>query len=489
MAEIPTVSSTTPQTPPTPPIAEDAAKLAASGNADVSDKPAGQAKRAAPETDPMRELLDRMDRLRGLVAPADPVLAKTMQTLSQRGADADQRSQPGFRTAVAYALQDLENFHVGRLDLPTPQLRAEMTQLAASAVGLENERLQALMRATGAMQDRALIREIRVLSTDIGRRADQKTSDVESRIDVIENKLRLTGRPAEPATSAQASASQTSSQAPAGEPRGTTARPPGPDLSAGANGMGNGNRFGAPPQGDIRYQGGPQNQAPVTVQHSVLDTLLRAMRPGGNQPSAPWESPPTPMGSRIDAAERRGQAEKDDRAFVRAEAVGKAALEALNGFANGEGAAVMSRINAAAKTEPGGLPQVLSEMREDGRFADLRKQFGNALADDAGVAAAYDKAASTLAAYGNNRADVEGIISRRPDANALTQRFEQLDADIGKAASSTPSKTEGRSMMDDLAKQAAELLQRAVDAVRSAFAQSPSANATASTAPSPSPSP
>ena len=81
-----------------------------------------------------------------------------MQTLSQRGADADQRAQPGFRTAVAYALQDLENFHVGRLDLPTPQLRAEMTQLAGSAVGLENERLQALMRATDTMQDRALIR-------------------------------------------------------------------------------------------------------------------------------------------------------------------------------------------------------------------------------------------------------------------------------------------------------------------------------------------
>jgi hypothetical protein len=225
------------------------------------------------------------------------------------------------------------------------------------------------------------------------------------------------------------------------------------------------------------------------VQHPVLDTLLRAMRPNGNLPSAPWEPPPTPMGSRIDAAERRGQAEKDDRAFVRAEAVGKAALEALNGFTNGEGAAVMSRINAAAKTEPGGLPQVLSEMREGGRFADLRKQFGNALADDAGVAAVYDKAASSLAAYGKNRSDVEGIISRRPDSNALTQRFEQLDAEIGKAASSTPSKTEGRSMMDDLAKQAAELLQRAVDAVRSAFARSPSANATASAAPSPSPSP
>jgi hypothetical protein len=488
MADTPSVSPTTPQPATSTPTATDTAKIGAAAGTGAASKVDDPGKTASNEKDPMRELLDRMDRLRALVAPADSELARTMQKLSQRGVDAEQRSQPGFRTAVAYALQDVENFHVGRLDLP-PQLRREMTQLAGSAVGLENERLQALMQATASMQDRALIREIRAFSADIARRADQKNPDVESRVDVIENKVRLTGRPPEPTTSAPSAASQNATEAPAGEPRATPSRPPGPTLNAGSDRPANGPAFGAPPQGDIRYSAGPQAQAPVTVQHSVLDTLLRAMRPSGNQPSAPWEPPPTPMGSRIDAAERRGQAEKDDRAFVRAEAVGKAALDALNGFANGEAAAVMSRINAAAKTEPGGLPQVLSEMREGGRFADLRKQFGNALADDAGVAAAYDKAASSLAAYGKTRSDVEGIISRRPDANALTQRFEQIDAEIGKAASNTPSKTEGRSMMDDLAKQAAELLQRAVDAVSSAFARSPTANATASAAPSPSPSP
>jgi hypothetical protein len=471
MAETPSGSPITPQTAAAHPMADDLAR------------------QTAPETDPMRDLLDRMDRLHGLVAAADPGLAKTMQSLSQRGSDPAQRSQPGFRTAVAYALQDLENFHIGRLDLPTPQFRGEMTGLAGSAVGLENERMLALMRATTALDNRSLIREIRALGTDIARRADQKHPEVESRIDVIENKLRLTGRPAEPAGSMQSPASQTAIQAPAGEAHTTKIRPPGPGLNAGGDATDNGQRFSGPHHGDIRYQGGLQNQAPVTVQHSVLDTLLRAMRPSGAQPSAPWEPSPAPMASRVDAAERRGQVERDNRAFVRAEAVGKAALDALNGFANGEGAAVMSRINAAAKTEPGGISQVLSEMREGGSFADLRKQFGNALADDAGVAAAYDKAASSLAAYGKTRGDVEGIISRRPDANALTQRFEQLDADIGKAASSTPSKTEGRSMMDDLAKQAAELLQRAVDAVKSAFTRSPTANTTANAAPSPSPSP
>jgi hypothetical protein len=488
MAETPSGSPTTPQPAASSPNLTDAAKIAAAAGTAAVSKVDDPGKPTPTDKDPMRELLERMDRLRGLVAPADSELAKTMQKLSHRGAGAEQRSQPGFRTAVAYALQDVENFHVGRLDLP-PQLRSEMTQLAGSAVGLENERLQALMGATASMQDRALIREIRGFSADIARRTDQKHPDVESRVDVIENKARLTGRPPEPTVSAPSAASHNASEAQAGETRSTVSRPPGPNLSAGSARQANGPGFSAPPVGDIRYQGVAQAQAPVTVQHSVLDTLLRAMRPGGNQPSAPWEPPPTPMSDRIDAAERRGQAEKDDRAFVRAEAVGKAALDALRGFAIGEGATVMSRINVAAKTEPGGISQVLSEMREGGRFADLRKQFGNALADDAGVAAAYDKAASSLAAYGKTRSDVEGIISLRPDANALTQRFEQLDAEIGRAASSTPSKTEGRSMMDDLAKQAADLLQRAVDAVRSAFARSPSANAAASAAPSPSASP
>jgi ATP phosphoribosyltransferase regulatory subunit HisZ len=143
----------------------------------------------------------------------------------------------------------------------------------------------------------------------------------------------------------------------------------------------------------------------------------------------------------------------------------------------------MGKIEAAAKTEPGGLPQVLSEMRQGGRFADLRQQFGNALSDDAGFAAAYDKAAGALAAYGKTRAEIEPILARRPDATAFTQRLTEMDAEIGKAAAATPSKTEGRTMMEDLTKQAVELLQRAVEAVKSTFSRAPSASASSSPSP------
>jgi hypothetical protein len=60
-----------------------------------------------------------------------------------------------------------------------------------------------------------------------------------------------------------------------------------------------------------------------------------------------------------------------------------------------------------------------------------------------------------------------------------------MDAEIGKAAAATPSKTEGRSMMEDLTKQAAELLQHAVDAVKAMFTRSPSPSASSSPSPSP----
>ncbi len=461
-----------------------AAKTANADKADDTGKPTTTADR-----DPMRELLDRLDRFKVLVTATDPALAKTIQDLGDQGKDAEQRSQPRFRTDVAFALHDLERFHTGRLDLPTSQIRSEMTRLAGSMPGLENERMQALMRATTSINDRPLIREIREVGKDIALRTDQAGPAIESRIDVLENKVRLTDRAPDPAQATPNSKPETPSPPRNADQSTTSVRQATPGSEAGTDRAANGTPQGGMPQGNTRSQDAPPSQGPATVNHSVLDTLLRAFRPDSNQPTPPWEPPPTPMADRIASEERKVLVRKDNEAFGKAETRGAAALDALQGFANGEGAAVMSKIREAAKTEPGGLPRVLSEMREGGRFADLRKQFGNALADDAGVAAAYDKAASSLAAYGKTRADVENIIGRRPDAEAVTQRFEKLDADIGNAAASTPSKNEGRSMMDDLAKQAAELLQRAVDAVKGAFSRSPSASATAGASPSPSMSP
>ncbi len=165
---------------------------------------------------------------------------------------------------------------------------------------------------------------------------------------------------------------------------------------------------------------------------------------------------------------------------------GRAALDAMQSFANDEGAAIINRVQEAARHEPGGMAAVLSEMREGGRFSDLRKQFSTALETDLGLASAYDKAAGALQRYGRDRSMVQDIIGRRPDPTAITARFEEMDAEIGKAASNTPSRNDGHSMLDDLTRKAAELLQKAADTVRTAFSRSPGADASARPSPSPS---
>ncbi|WP_158931414.1 hypothetical protein [Acidisphaera sp. S103] len=475
--------------PPTPPPSQQSAKATEpavgppTGRTDNAEKPEtatkpdSQGKPAAAEKDPMRELLDRLERL--APASADPGLARTVQSLSQRGVDPDQRAQPGFRHDVAYALQDMEK-SLGRLELP-PALRTEMTQLAGTAVGLTNERMRALMGATATIEDRSLVTEIRNTGRDIGKRTDQSHPEIESTIDALENRARLTPRPADPEASAGAPGTRgpnADNRLPNGPPNGLR------DVHDGPGGPSGGSKFNGNPNGNA-YQNGGNNQSQVTIQHSVLDTLLRAMRPDANQAQPPWEPPATPVADRIATNERRVRMETDDRILASAERRGQAALDALQGFTNGEGAAVMSRIREAAKTEPGGMPQVLSEMRDGGRFADLRRQFGNALSDDAGFAAAYDKAAGALAAYGRTRTEIEPILARRSDATAFTQRLIEMDAEVGKAAVATPSKTEGRSMMEELTKQASELLQRAVDAVKAAFSRSASPGASSSPSPSP----
>ena len=480
--------------PPTPPPAQQPAKAdepspntprtAAAGNAERPEAAAiqdGQGKPAAAETDPMRELLDRLERL----APAttDPGLIRTLRSLSQRGADPDQRAQPGFRHDVAYALQDVEK-SLGRQELPPP-LRTEMTLLAGTAVGLTNERMQALMATTATIQDRSLVADIRDAGKRLGQLVDQGRPDIESRVDALEIRARLTPRPADP----EASARPPGEQGPNSDNRSRNGAANGPrdDHDGAGSGPGrtlNGTRLSGSPNMSA-YQSGGNNPGQATIQHSVLDTLLRAMRPDADQAQPPWEPPATPVADRRAATERRVRMQADDRTLASAEQRGRAALDALQGFSNGEGAVVMSKIREAAKTEPGGMPQVLSEMRDGGRFADLRKQFGNALSDDAGFAAVYDKAAGALAAYGKTRTEIEPILARRPDAAALTQRLTEMDAEIGKAASATPSKAEGRTMMEDLTKQATELLQRAVDAVRAAFSRSPLPGASSSPSPSP----
>jgi hypothetical protein len=411
------------------------------------------------ENDPMSELLEHLERAQPLIANLDRNFAQTIQTLTQQGADAERRTQPAFRHQVAYAVQDLEKSAVWPIAM-APELRSEMTRLAATAPGLENERIRALMRTTASLEDKRLIRELREIGTEIGRQTDQNTSSIQSSIEALENRVRLSLRPAEPPPDVRNAASERREGA-------NTAR--GTDPSTHQNPA----LQRSPSFGQI-YPGG------------TVDTIFRGMRPKAEGPGAPWDPLPTPMAGRLAAFESWMQESRDERALGRAEKSGRAALAALDAFHTGEGAIVMNRVRAAARAEPGGLAAVLTEMRAGGRYADLRQQFNNVLETERGVMAAYDKAAAALARYGQDRVGIEQVIARRPDAANLSAKFEQMDAQIGEAAVGTPSRRDGKSMMDDLAQRAAELLQRAVDAAKSFFNRSPSAEAATRAAPAPS---
>jgi hypothetical protein len=172
-----------------------------------------------------------------------------------------------------------------------------------------------------------------------------------------------------------------------------------------------------------------------------------------------------------------------------AERSGRAALDALQQFANGPGASVMNRIRETARSDPRGLAGVMAEMREGGKYADLRTQFNNALGTEKGLGAVYDRAALALSQYGANRTAADAVISHRPDAVALNARFETLDAEIGQAASSIPGRKDGTSALDEFGEKAREIVTKAIDTVRSIFSRGPSADTTARHAAGPSAAP
>ncbi len=458
---VPSTISPTPRMPPDSATPSPAAVGATGRKEAVERGPDTSAK------DPMQVLLDRMERAAPLIKQIDPALGRAIERLVQQGSDPDGRGQPGFRHEVAYRLQDLEKTAIGRIEIP-PGVRTEMTQLAGSAPGLENTRMLALLQSTGALQDRLLIKDIRAVGREIGQQADQRDLESISNIETLENRVRLAQRPAEPlgntptdpATKSEQSSPSVDRQ-PTQDKTDARTRPDGATSNSQAQ----------------QAAGQPQQ---VLAAQTPLDTIFSRMRQGSSkEEGAPWDPAPTPMKDRLSAFETVMQSGKDMRLIESAEKTGRAALEALRGFSAGEGAEVMGRIQQAAKADPGGMAAVMSEMREGGRYADLRGQFNNALLDERGTSRAYDSAASSLAQYARDRPGIEQAIARRPDAANIAAKFESLDAAIGEAAGATPSRKDGRSMMDELAKTAAELVQRAVEAVKSVFHKGPSEDASA----------
>ena len=455
-------------------------------NAPIDSRPAVTADRR----DPIHDLITRLDQDASRVAAKDPDLSRSIHQLAEAAAKRPERTdEAGFRTRVAYALQDMEKLG-GPIGSVPQGLREEMGRLAVTAPGLQNDRLQEMMRATPSMDDARLVREVRTLATNVGARgADQNGPDVRDRIDALENRVRLA--PSAPAASAPSTNV---------EQRGATSedragRPAAPEAAQAARSPGRSSAEAQPgwTQQSPRQQGRdtPSQAAPqatVTARGpGMIAQALAALAQNARQENPSWDRQPTPVGERSERHENVFQQRRDETIIQGAEKSQRAALDSIQAFASGPASNILTKIQDAAKSEPGGMQAVLSEMREGGRFAGLRSQFNADLVVERGAAAAFDRMAGNLQQYGADCSAVAAIGARQNTTAALEGRFEKLDAEIGKAASVIPSKQDGKSVVDDLGDKLKEILDRAVSAVKSAFTPSAERNARASAGPSPSP--
>lgn len=464
---------------------------------------------AAAAADPLRELLSRLNRDAATVAAKDPDLSRAIGQLTEGGNRPGRTEDPVHRTKAAYALQDYEKL-AGPISTVPAALRDEMTRLAATAPGLKNERLQELVKQTAGLSDKGLVNDIRDLALVTGKQGgDQSRAEVQGKVEALENRIRLSaapapvaspGQPAEPAGLRQpapradqvapAVGAPATSPTPPGQPSGS----PQPQRSPGADDPSPRRRpdwdNAKSPQVDPRQ---PQQEAAQSTQSGARGPGALALALGAlasrwqaNNTDGP-DRPPTPIAERSARHEQHFQGQRDIGLVASAEKSQAAALSAVREFASGPASNILTKIQDAAKSDPGGMAAVLSEMREGGRFAGLRTQLNADLATERGAAAAYDKMSGALAQYGTDRAAVDALAARNPNAAALVGKFEKVDAEIGKAVSMLPSRSDGKSVMDDLGEKLKQVLDRAVEAVKSVF--TPAADRGARTTSSPSPSP
>ena len=171
---------------PTQPTADTSNPRAEGAKTEATDPSARQQETPnarGAEKDPIRDLLVALGSTVQPVADIDRTTARNLQTILGQGIDPAVHADPSFRHQVAYAVQDVEKVLRERLPM-SAELRTEITEKAGSAPGLENERMLALMRATGDVQDRNLVRDIRAAAYDVVKEGHQDSSGAINRIEV-----------------------------------------------------------------------------------------------------------------------------------------------------------------------------------------------------------------------------------------------------------------------------------------------------------------
>lgn len=479
-------------------------------SAGAAARPAVSAPAATGTTDPkegaahdsIRGLLDKLERVRPGMERVDPALAAGIKSVVAAAQAPGALEDAKLRTRIAYGLQDVEK-RFGPVSGVPQDLRDELSRLARTYPGLRHEGMQELLRATPGIADRGLVRDIRATAASLAADREQDSPDAQSRVDVLANRARLARRAEAPAAATEGASTRGATVLDKTKyaPRDAGgAEAPGPDAAARDEGAKRGP--GTPHPAKTEAATGPatvppapaaaapadRQQPPAAMQQlggagATVAIMAALRRPEATEQGspAPWDRQLTPLGDRLAGFVERSRANGEEATLRAAERSGEAAARALQAFAAGQGAPIMGKIEAAAKSDAHGMTGVIAGMREGGAYQDLRREFNADLGREKALAAALDKAAAAVGRYGTDRVAADAAAATRSNAAAVTARFEKLDAEVGQAAASTPSRNEGKSQLGDLADKfgdkVAEIAKKAAEAIRSAFQRDPAAAA------------
>ncbi|GBR07495.1 hypothetical protein [Acetobacter oeni] len=447
------------------------------------------------KTGDIEDVLKILDRVQSEYKKQASGQAAAYDRLRQESHEPGADSDPQFRTRVAYAVQDVERLLGPTVDKDNP-LRAEMTERAAHYPGLNEPNVVALMQETHRLKQPE-VNAIRSLASELVEgRQDPDHPDIAHTID----KLKATVFP-EPGAKSEMEPKH-SAEAPhdgTGDPDSTRGlaspgggNPPGQEPSA--TNKPEQTHAPDPHQDTGSKTAGPEKNTPENRSTSEKNTAqekeepkrkdekaetsereeVRVIRGGGfarlaeaigsrieSQPANPG---PSWMEKAADFSARLHNV-RDEKSLEATERLGKDAVEALREIKERPASSIMASISDAAKSDPNGMAGVLSEMKAGGKYADLHSQFETEKQSNHAFATQLENVSSKLEAYGKGREAAEATGQRMGMPGSVTQRFNQIDAEIGKSAAEVPGKKEGTSALEEMSEKVRVMVQKAVTAV------------------------
>ena len=320
-----------------------------------------------------------------------------------------------FVRKLAYAIQDARRLRIN-IEVSEP-LQEEFYQRETSIDGLNDKTLSQFLLDTPKIKNQAIVESIRAAADYAATNPNNLTYASES--------VKLIKAQIQSAETEQTATNQPTSTLP------TTTRVAETNNASSA-------AQSQPDQSKNQQQETNKNwvDGPVAYQKTVEGQVAAALHSQQPRPSMS-DVPPSDIFRKLDTYKAR----KDIEAAVSA---GQEALDATHAFTKGPGAAILARIDDAAKADPGGLSAVHAGMKAGGSYAVLRKDFNDALTTQKDFAESYDRAGAAVAKYSALRETSAPSLATHPDPTGATKKFDELDTKLVENAALSQAKTMGR---------------------------------------------